>query len=74
MALSNILREPRREIIETLVGIAIFIIPVYLDYRFGLWFEKATGGPRGAWGPGHGHWAICLWAVFSGAADHPFNR
>ncbi len=43
MALTNILREPRREITETVVGLAIIVPIVYLDYRFALWFEEATG-------------------------------
>jgi len=44
VALSNILREPRREITESVAGIAIFIIPVWLDYHFAVWLYAATGG------------------------------
>jgi hypothetical protein len=43
MALSNILNEPRREITESLVGIAVLILPVYADYRFGCWFNNVVG-------------------------------
>jgi hypothetical protein len=43
MALSNILREPRREITETLMGLAILAVPIWLDYRFAIWFEITTG-------------------------------
>lgn len=45
MALSNIFREPRREITESLVGFSIFLLPLYLDYRFSLFFEAATTTP-----------------------------
>ena len=37
MALSNIFREPRREITETLVGVGVVILPVYVNYRLGAW-------------------------------------
>ena len=36
MALSNILREPRREITETAIGVAVVGIPIALDYVFGV--------------------------------------
>lgn len=46
MALSNIFREPRREITETVVGVGVIFtmgfIPIYADYRFACWFERAT--------------------------------
>lgn len=38
MALSNILREPRREITETLVGVSTLIIPVGISYPIALYF------------------------------------
>lgn len=38
MALSNIFREPRREITETVVGIVIAVPSIWLDYRFALQF------------------------------------
>lgn len=51
MALSNILREPRREITETAVGlvaagglICFIIIP---DYYFAFWWYEFTGGKNG---------------------------
>lgn len=47
MALSNILREPRREIIESVVGIAAFLVCVWLDSFFARWFHEVTGGDHG---------------------------
>ncbi len=44
MALSNIFREPRREITETLVGIMLVSVPVAGDYWFGVWLRAATEG------------------------------
>ena len=44
MALSNIFREPRREITESAVGLTIVGGVAYADYRFGVWFEHATTG------------------------------
>lgn len=46
MALSNIFREPRREITESVMGIAIFLALLWPDYRFALWFQDLTGGPE----------------------------
>lgn len=43
MALSNILREPRREITETALGIIVIGIIVYPDYKFACWLHKACG-------------------------------
>lgn len=43
MALSNIFREPRREITETLVGIAALLVPLFLDYCFALWLQASEG-------------------------------
>lgn len=46
MALSNIFNEPRREIIETVVGVTVLAAPVvvflYLDYQFALWLQEQT--------------------------------
>lgn len=53
MALSNIGREPRREITEQLFGVAVLGALIVADYNFGLWFQKITGGPD------HG----CPWPV-----------
>ncbi len=41
MALTNIFREPRREITETVVGAAPTVIFLYTDYRFARWLENA---------------------------------
>ena len=38
MALSNMFREPRREITETLLGIAIVGAFLSVDYAFAAWF------------------------------------
>ena len=62
MALSNIFREPRREIIETLVGVGVIILGAclvfYPDYRFGLWFNahcvSDSSGPHDVLGIGLG--------------------
>lgn len=47
MALSNLHREPRREITESVVGITVFAILVLADYRFAVWFQALVGGPPG---------------------------
>jgi hypothetical protein len=52
MSLANILREPRREITETVAGLVVFFgigIPlVYADYSFAVWLDRAAGGgPNG---------------------------
>lgn len=43
MALSNIFREPRREIIETAVGLAIMVVIFGADYAFARWLEALCG-------------------------------
>lgn len=43
MALSNILREPRREITESVVGLAIFGGLILADYKFGVWLQAEAG-------------------------------
>ena len=42
MALSNIFREPRREITESLVGIAVVAVPLGLAWWFGEWLNEIT--------------------------------
>ena len=44
MALSNMLREPRREIIETVVGFGAVVLALGLDYGFALWLEDFPWG------------------------------
>lgn len=40
MALGNIFREPRREITETIIGVAIVSAVIYADYCFGVWLQS----------------------------------
>jgi hypothetical protein len=40
MALSNIFREPRREIIESVVGTIAVGAFLYLDWKFACWFQS----------------------------------
>lgn len=49
MALSNIFREPRREITESVAGLVVFAVVVFVDYSFGLWLQDYAGmcGPAG---------------------------
>lgn len=42
MALSNIFREPQREITESMAGIALSAIIIYVDYVFAVWFRRLT--------------------------------
>src|SRR5690349_5692998 len=42
MALSNIFREPRREIIETVVGIGALVPFGVVDYYFGRFLQEST--------------------------------
>lgn len=44
MALSNIFREPRREITETVIGVLTIVPITWLDYQFAVWFHKVSGG------------------------------
>ncbi len=44
MALSNIFREPRREITESAVGLGIFGVYAYGIYHAARWFNDITGG------------------------------
>lgn len=44
MALSNIFREPRREITETVVGL-VLLVPAWADYRFGVWLATFLAPP-----------------------------
>jgi hypothetical protein len=41
MALSNIFREPRREITESLAGILLVGIFLFVDWQFACWFQGA---------------------------------
>lgn len=43
MALSNIFREPRREITESVIGIAAFGGFLFFDSYFARWFHDVTG-------------------------------
>lgn len=48
MTLSNTPREPRREITESVVGIAVVGIAAGADYAFARWLEQYCGyDPRG---------------------------
>jgi len=42
MALSNILKEPRRELTEQLLGTIVMGVAIVGDYGASVWFEKAT--------------------------------
>lgn len=46
MALSNIFREPRRELIEQGFGFLALLIPIGLDVSAGVAFANAVAGPR----------------------------
>jgi len=46
MALSNIFREPRREITESVIGIAFFAAFLFVDSYFARWFHGITGGDQ----------------------------
>ena len=56
MALSNILREPRRELTETAVGLAIVVPLIYADYSFGQWLQDYAGYDKH--GDAHLPWVI----------------
>lgn len=58
MALDNMAVEPRREITETLVGLALALPVIYLDYLFAAWFVPACKDPNF-----HGFWAMALGMV-----------
>lgn len=51
MALSNIFREPQREITESLLGFVVVGTVLagigLLDYPLAVWFYDITGGPDG---------------------------
>lgn len=42
MALSNIFREPRREITESAVGVSVFLVFIWFDSLFAHWFYGVT--------------------------------
>ncbi len=44
MALSNIFREPRREITESVVGLTVVGALMGADYCFARWLQDFTGG------------------------------
>lgn len=44
MALSNIRKEPRREITESLVGITVLLLLIFFDHPAAVWFHEVTGG------------------------------
>lgn len=46
MALSNIFREPRREITESVVGLSVVGLLVYADYRFAAWLNEIVINDR----------------------------
>lgn len=46
MALTNILREPRRELTETVVGLALVGPLVVADYYFAAWLQSADHEPN----------------------------
>jgi hypothetical protein len=46
MALSNIRKEPQREITESLLGIVALAGVLWLDYLGSLWFYTYTGGDK----------------------------
>lgn len=48
MTLSNIFREPRREITESAVGLAIFGVAIWADYEFAVWLQDYAGYYTGA--------------------------
>lgn len=54
MALTNVFREPRRELTESAVGLGIFSVYLFLDYQFSIWFQAATIDGNGGcpWGLG----------------------
>jgi len=47
MSLSNIFREPRREITESAIGLAIFGLALWGDYELGVSYHEAAGGSVG---------------------------
>lgn len=49
MALSNIFREPRREITETVVGVAFVALPIGADALFGRWFAYHVAERPSEW-------------------------
>lgn len=59
MALSNIFREPRREIIETAVGVVCFVPFAVAVYEFACFISDNPGGLSGA--------PFVVYVVFSAA-------
>ena len=42
MSISNVFREPRRELTEQLVGAAVVGVLLLFDWRFALWFQASV--------------------------------
>lgn len=55
MALSNISREPRREITETVAGVGIAAVALVPDYFFAIWFMAVAFRPSDSLG-----WALAF--------------
>lgn len=57
MALSNIGREPRREITESLLGTILVFGLIFVDWKFGHWVQAvaSVGAPPGSW---DGFWIV----------------
>jgi hypothetical protein len=51
MALSNIRKEPRREITESLVGILVLVAVIYGDYTFAAWAVPVDSPDRAVFIP-----------------------
>ena len=77
MALSNIFREPRREITESVVGLVVFGAFAWADYYVARWFQDVTGGWHDGcpWPIGMmlgllvGFLAMCLLIITHGIGD-----
>lgn len=59
MALSNIFREPRREITESVLGIAPLAVWLYVDYHLSVAIEAAVG-------PGNLPWQAAMFLLTLG--------
>ena len=46
MALSNTLKEPRRELTETGIGVVVIATAVGADYAFASWFANVLSPPN----------------------------
>jgi hypothetical protein len=73
MALSNIFNEPRREITESVVGTLVVLALLFVDYRFGRWWQQILENthrhPPGFW---HGFFVIgMVFGALAIAAAYP---